>query len=632
MHNPYLTLPLQAQSDGHWFLDQYGRRVLLRGVNLGGSTKVPTIPDGRPHLATDFLDHRMVSFVGRPFSLADADVHLMRLRHWGFNCLRFLTTWEAIEHAAPGEYDEAYLDYLYQVVKKAGEYDFAVFVDPHQDAWSRMSGGDGAPGWTLELVGFDISKLDASEAAITMQARYPDNYPAMGWPNNWGRLASATMFTLFFAGERFAPQLQVAGESIQHYLQRHFIGAMEQVALRLRDLPHVIGYDSLNEPSRGYLGIHSLSAPLPVFGNAPQLSAFQSMIVAAGFPIEVPLMARRGAEMVATSSVTLNPARISAWREPSLDVWRNAGVWEVDAKGQAQLLADDYFADFDFFADGVRPFARRYMNALRKIHPDTFLFIESDPIASETLTWENAPAERIVNASHWYDALTLISKQYNPALALQLGKEARFVTGVEAVNQLFETQIAHIVANSQQELQGVPTLIGEFGVPFDLNDGRSYATEDFSAQTNALSSYYDALDANLAHSTLWNYTPDNTNQWGDGWNGEDLSIFSRSQQWNPYDLDNGGRAIEGFCRPTIRACTGIPTRQRFHRSSGDYELHITAEANRAPTELYVPRIQYREGYRVTVSDGQIRHDLRNQKVYWFGMEAGEQWLKIERAT
>jgi aryl-phospho-beta-D-glucosidase BglC (GH1 family) len=75
----------------------------------------------------------------------------MRLRHWGFNCLRFLTLWEAIEHPAPGEYDEAYLDYLYQVVKKAGEYGFAVFIDPHQDAWSRMSGGDGAQGWTLEL-------------------------------------------------------------------------------------------------------------------------------------------------------------------------------------------------------------------------------------------------------------------------------------------------------------------------------------------------------------------------------------------------------------------------------------------------------------------------------------------------
>jgi hypothetical protein len=33
----------------------------------------------------------------------------------------------------PGIYDEAYLDYVYQVVKKAGEYGLLLFIDPHQD-------------------------------------------------------------------------------------------------------------------------------------------------------------------------------------------------------------------------------------------------------------------------------------------------------------------------------------------------------------------------------------------------------------------------------------------------------------------------------------------------------------------
>src|SRR5688500_10311186 len=102
----------------HWFLDSHDRRVLLRGVNLGGSSKIP---------------YAGASFVGRPFPLAEADAHYRRLKHWGVNCLRFLTTWEAIEHAGPGQYDEAYLDYLYAVVKRAGEYGFWVFIDPHQD-------------------------------------------------------------------------------------------------------------------------------------------------------------------------------------------------------------------------------------------------------------------------------------------------------------------------------------------------------------------------------------------------------------------------------------------------------------------------------------------------------------------
>src|SRR4030042_3705314 len=129
------------------FLDAAGRNLLSRGVNLGGSSKVPKNPDGATHLPDHFFEHRDVSFVGRPFPLDEADEHCTRLSQWGFNFLRFLVTWEAIEHSGPGKYDNAYLDYLAAVLEKAGQYGFNLFIDPHQDVWSRLSGGDGAPGW-----------------------------------------------------------------------------------------------------------------------------------------------------------------------------------------------------------------------------------------------------------------------------------------------------------------------------------------------------------------------------------------------------------------------------------------------------------------------------------------------------
>jgi hypothetical protein len=133
----------------------------LRGINLSGSSKIPW--PGNRTTPADFYNHHQVSFVNRPFPLEEAGEHFARLRHWGLTFLRLVVPWEAIEHAGPGQYDETYLDYLYQLAVKACRYGIQFFVDPHQDAWSRFSGGDGAPGWTLEAVGFDLRTSTAVE-------------------------------------------------------------------------------------------------------------------------------------------------------------------------------------------------------------------------------------------------------------------------------------------------------------------------------------------------------------------------------------------------------------------------------------------------------------------------------------
>jgi hypothetical protein len=121
---------------GQYFKDSYGRTLLMRGINVCGSSKLPTYPyPGSTHLYDEklFWDHRNVSFVNRPFSLKDAPEHLSRLRAWGLTLIRLIVTWEALEHEGPGIYDESYIDYLRELLKLMPSYGMKCIIDPHQD-------------------------------------------------------------------------------------------------------------------------------------------------------------------------------------------------------------------------------------------------------------------------------------------------------------------------------------------------------------------------------------------------------------------------------------------------------------------------------------------------------------------
>lgn len=611
---------MTIRTDGIYFKDEEGRSLILRGVNLGGSTKVPYTPDGATHVREGFFNHQEVSFVGRPFPLAEADEHFARLKAWGLTFLRFIVTWEAIEHAEPGEYDTDYLDYLEAIIDKAAEYDISMFIDPHEDVWSRFTGGDGAPGWTLEAVGLDMTHFKETGAALVHQT-HGDPFPEMRWFTNNTKLGAATMWTLFFAGNDFAPKTKVNDEPVQDYLQRHYFAAMQQVAKRLKGKPNVIGYDTMNEPAKGYVGYQNLAESEWAFKIDDSPTPFQSMALGMGIAQEIETWDMNILGNRMTGAKVINPAGVTAWREDYECVWKQNGVWDIDANGEAKLLRPDYFAKVNnrpvkFEQDYMRPFINNYAKAIREVDLDTLIFIEFDIMGAEEIPdWGEDDAQNIVYAPHWYDALTLITKKYNASMGVNM--QFKPIIGRSNIRKSFVEALGQLKSQATDHLGGVPTLIGEIGIPYDLNNKKAYSTGEWSDQKNATDDYMQALEANLLHATIWNYTADNSNMRGDNWNGEDLSIFSRDQQSNPSDINSGGRALEAVIRPYAIATAGEPLRMSFNMTTGVFEFAFRHDKSiTAPTEFYMPSVQYPDGYIVDVSDGTSEKDEANQRLLY----------------
>ncbi|KAG0358653.1 hypothetical protein BG005_002036 [Podila minutissima] len=351
-----------------------------------------TYADGVPGVVysyedENFFHHRHVSFVNRPFPLEEADLHFQRLARWGCQCLRVLVQWEALEHAGPGIYDEEYIDYLMELLKVAAKYGLKCFLDPHVDCWSRFTGGSGMPGWTLELAGMDITKFKETLAA-TVHNTYPkeekDNYPHMIWATNSFKTAAATMYTLFFSGQIFAPKAMVplsttvlsylrklhstsvadeayrrgvAGGTkapspiqnlipvprvdhdfiqegmvnIQHYLQGHFMEAFAHLAERIaledrKDTTGngligsgtVMGFDSLNEPSPGYLNHFDLNSMLELadlqVGTCP--TPIQGFKLAQGATVECQVWHTGALGPQKKGKVNVNEGKVNIWKRP----------------------------------------------------------------------------------------------------------------------------------------------------------------------------------------------------------------------------------------------------------------------------------------------------------------------------
>ena len=184
---------------GRFFRDETDRIVLLRGINVAGTAKVP------------------------PFASLNDMADLDPLRDWGFNVIRLLFIWEAYE-PQPGEYNETYLQNQLAVAEAAWERGLFVVVDIHQDGFSRhLAGGCGS--------GFPLWALPPN-----VQPDTPDNSDRChGWHAQV--LLDPDMhatFSAFYADT--------------YGVRTRYLEMLSRISGVFRDVPGVVGYDLFNEP------------------------------------------------------------------------------------------------------------------------------------------------------------------------------------------------------------------------------------------------------------------------------------------------------------------------------------------------------------------------------------------------
>ena len=161
---------------------------------------------------------------------------------------------------------------MIKIIKIASGYGIKLFIDPHQDTWSRFTGGSGAPGWTLEVVGFNMKNFETTGAVHFHDFESIEMSTKMIWPTNYTKLASATMFTVFFGGNDFAPSARYKGEKLQDFLQSRYILCYQHLMKRLKNESAVVGIESMNEPHYGFIGedLRSIDANKELrLGNSP---------------------------------------------------------------------------------------------------------------------------------------------------------------------------------------------------------------------------------------------------------------------------------------------------------------------------------------------------------------------------
>ena len=137
--------------DGIWFRDLDGRYLFFRGVNFASRSKLP------PYLPIAPLNLKNIDELNLKQEIEIVKPELDLLKKLGFNVIRLLISWKAIEPEPNPNLDnllpqgQRYLSMVNQIIDALFSRGLYIILDFHQDIAHEVYGGDGFPNWALAI-------------------------------------------------------------------------------------------------------------------------------------------------------------------------------------------------------------------------------------------------------------------------------------------------------------------------------------------------------------------------------------------------------------------------------------------------------------------------------------------------
>jgi aryl-phospho-beta-D-glucosidase BglC (GH1 family) len=491
-----------------------------------------------------------------------------------------------------------------------------------------------------------------------------DVFPLTNWfDNNFISWDIDRGYAAFYAGDEVMPKYKFNMDgkeaSIKEYLQEGYIGSWEQIARKMKGRTNILGYDLVNEPVTGYVMLAVMAAyfasdfdtaviqnTLEKFVGPELAKAVERMIFLLNIIPLIPprdffeelYLEQNKQDYQAACGTSPTPACRAQYLTD-----HKAEVDKLIADTKKQVRADYSADDINFmgainvnlnFTTYIVDFYDRLSKRIVAIDPNAVIWLESSGGALDSITgvniWKPPSIGQMVYSPHWYPDIYPF---------LGIGSPPREFSIEEWMIQDFLPPLQEGMAGVKDSFGPVPVVYGEFGTYFNYGGVEKERSTGYRISSQILDNYYEAYEKLFVGRMLWDFSVNNSYQYGDLWNYEDFSVLGPKGGVYPTDKqaitgpDGSQYPVRGalaFERPVPHTLSGKPVEMHFYSDYHYYDpqkgvpnpwrefyLAFESKETNMPTEIYLPTVQYPDGFYVWLSDGWAQYDKANQMFYFY---------------